>query len=100
LWWARERIASTLPAATLLWAILSLGLLVRFGAFAAKNVQAWAASSAPYRTYLAQIHAAYPSPERGALLEIPAPPKDVPPQNVPAFVRWEYGDNTLTVVVK
>ncbi|HEY7191815.1 MAG TPA: glycosyltransferase family 39 protein [Vicinamibacterales bacterium] len=100
LWWARARLASTVPAATLLWAILSLGLLVRFGAFAAKNVQAWAASSAPYRTYLAQIHAEYPSPERGALLEIPAPPKDVPPQNVPAFVRWEYGDNTLNVVVK
>jgi hypothetical protein len=100
LWWARERLASTVPAAALLWGLLSLGLLVRFGAFAAKNVQAWKAASAPYRTYFAQIHDAYPSPERGALLEIPAPPQGVPTQNITAFVRWEYGDNTLNVVVR
>jgi len=100
LWWARERLASTVPAATVVWAILSLGLLVRFGAFAAKNVHAWETASAPYRAYFARIHDAYPSPARGALLEIPAPPKEVPPQNIPAFVRWEYGDNTLNVVVR
>jgi len=99
LWWVRERFASTVPAAAL-WAIVTVGVLVRFGTFAAKNVQAWAAASAPYRTYFAQIHAAYPSPERGALLVLPAPPHGVESQNIPAFVRWEYGDNTLNVVVR
>jgi len=100
LWWARERFASTVPAAAAVWAILSIGVLVRFGTFAAKNVHAWDAASAPYRTYFAQIHDAYPSPEHGALLELPSPPHGVEPQNITAFVRWEYGDNTLNVTVK
>jgi hypothetical protein len=101
LWWARDRIAAmTVPATAALWGILSVGLLVRFGAFASKNVHAWESASAPYRAYYAQIHDAYPSPERGALLEIPAPPHGVASLNIPAFVRWEYGDNTLRVAVK
>jgi hypothetical protein len=99
LWWARERFASARPAAAAVWAVLSIGVLVRFGTFAAKNVQAWDAASVPYRTYLAQIHDAYPSPERGALLVLPAPPRGVESQNILAFVRWEYGDNTLNVAV-
>jgi hypothetical protein len=101
LWWARERLAATtLPATAALWAVLSVGVIVRFGAFAAKNVQAWEAASAPYRAYFAQIHDAYPSPERGALLELPPPPHGVESQNITAFVRWEYGDNTLNVTVR
>jgi hypothetical protein len=101
LWWARHRLIRTpVPAAAALWWIVSIGLLVRFGAFASKNVQAWESASAPYRTYYARIHEAYPSPERGALLEIPAPPYGVASQNIPAFVRWEFGDNTLRVAVK
>jgi len=101
LWWARDRLAATtLPAAAAVWGILSIALLVRFGAFASKNVHAWDSASAPYRAYYAQIRDAYPSPETGALLELPAPPHGVASLNIPAFVRWEYGDNTLQVTVK
>lgn len=80
------------------WIVIAL-VAGRFAVFAAKNV-ADADDGARYDRYAAVVRSQHPAPARGATLEVPAPPADIPDRYVAPLVRWTYGDGSLDVTIR
>jgi hypothetical protein len=101
LWWIYEAWPlRSHAAAGLLWSMITIGLLVRFGTFAVKNVQRFHDANAPFSRYAAAIRSVYPSPPRGSTLSVPPPPDTVGERYITALLQWEYRDATLTAGIQ
>jgi hypothetical protein len=100
LWSARGALRRWPRAGLTVWSVLAVALTLRFETFAVKNARVWRSASVPFSTYAAQVRQLYPSPARGATLEVPTPPEVVLPQYLPALLQWEYEDVTLQPVVR
>jgi hypothetical protein len=99
--WSARHVALRWPrAGPAVWWIVAIAVTVRFAAFAARNVHTWEGAAAPYLAYVASVRRLHPAPPKGARLEIPAPPEEIPPHYVPSLLRWELGDPDLMVVIR
>jgi hypothetical protein len=100
LWWTRRPLGRWPRAGVAGWWVLTVAITLRFGTFAVKNVRSWEQASAPYREYFASVRSSYPSPPKGALLDVPPPPAEIAPHYVPSLLRWEFADPTLRAIVR
>jgi hypothetical protein len=100
LWWAREKIDGRRQGtARLVWFVITAALIVRCGAFAARNARVWGDAQVVYSTYANRVRETYPSLTRGTVITVPAPPPELPAHHIPALLRWTYDDPTLRVTV-
>lgn len=100
LWWTRSVIASRWRSAgQAVWAVVTIALTVRFGAFAVRNAHIGEDDAAPYVAYAATVRALYPTLPKGGSVEVPAPPPAIPEVHVSSLLQWEYGDAALRVSV-
>jgi len=101
LWWGRGAVGRRWGrvAVGAFW-VVTLLVTVRFGSFAVKNVRGMRSFGVAFREYASTVRQRYPSPARGARLEVPVPPVGVSPVYVQPLLQWEYDDPTLTTVVR